>query len=101
MTDFINVGVVTSVHTTSTGVNPLARLALLQTTVHADIVCTVTGGDCPPTRYFPPFALSRTGTRFTYGAGVQVKVFAFGVRVEYQHISATGGDPDLLSLGIT
>jgi hypothetical protein len=40
-------------------------------------------------------------TNFAYGAGVQVKLLALGVRAEYERISASGGQPDLLSLGVT
>src|SRR6266404_2402325 len=75
-----------------------AGVARLQTTVNARITCNL-GGDCPPTPF--PFALNRTDTRFAYGAGAQLKLSAFGVRAEYERISASGGDPDLLSLGVT
>jgi hypothetical protein len=79
-----------------------AGFARLQTAVNASVVCTA-GGDCPPARVGPGplFYLNRTGVRFAYGAGAQIKFAAFGVRAEYERISASGGDPDLLSLGIT
>jgi opacity protein-like surface antigen len=75
-------------------------LARLQTTVHATLIC-LAGGDCPPTPFIPPFALSKTNTSLAYGAGAQVKLSAFALRLEYERISASGGDPDLLSLGLT
>jgi opacity protein-like surface antigen len=76
-----------------------AGLARLQTTVNATalvgcfppLACAVYGGE---------FHRDRTETGFAYGAGVQVKVSALGIRAEYERISASGGDPDLLSLGI-
>jgi opacity protein-like surface antigen len=46
------------------------------------------------------FQRDRTDTRFSYGAGVQFKVGRFGVRGEYERISASTGDPDLLSFGV-
>jgi hypothetical protein len=77
-------------------------LARLQETVHATVVCTAPPEvACPPTRPFPAFALSETDTRFAYGAGAQVRFSAFAVRLEYERVSASGGDPDLLSLGLT
>jgi len=45
------------------------------------------------------FLRDRTDTRFGYGAGVQFKVGRFGIRGEYERISASTGDPDLLSAG--
>jgi len=36
-----------------------------------------------------------------YGAGVSVKLAALAVRLEYERVSQRGGDPDLLSLGVT
>jgi opacity protein-like surface antigen len=40
-------------------------------------------------------------TSFAYGAGVQERIGSFAVRLEYERISATGGAPDLLSLGVS
>jgi opacity protein-like surface antigen len=42
----------------------------------------------------------RTDTRLAYGAGVQVKLARFAVRAEYERISASTGDPSLMSLGL-
>jgi hypothetical protein len=43
----------------------------------------------------------QTDARFAYGAGIQAKLSAIGIRLEYERISVSGGDPDLLSLGVT
>jgi opacity protein-like surface antigen len=77
-----------------------AGLARLHTAVNASLnfYCTI-DSPCPPTPHY--FRVDRTDTRFAYGAGAQIKLTAFAVRVEYERISASGGDPDLLSLGIT
>ena len=40
-----------------------------------------------------------TDNRFAYGGGVQVKLARLGIRAEYERISASGGDPSLLSVG--
>ncbi len=45
------------------------------------------------------FDSNHTDTRFAYGGGVQFKLGRFGLRMEYERISANGGDPSLLSLG--
>lgn len=76
-------------------------ISRLQTDVHATVVCTAINVPCPPTRFFPPFALNETTTNFAYGAGARLKFSAFAVQLEYERISASGGDPDLLSVGLT
>ena len=43
----------------------------------------------------------QTDARYAYGAGIQAKLSAIGIRLEYERISASEGDPNLLSLGIT
>lgn len=48
----------------------------------------------------PPFALSETTTEFAYGAGAQLKFSALAVRLEYERVNASGGDQDLLSIGL-
>jgi hypothetical protein len=80
-----------------------AGLSLLRTDVHAGVVCTATPANpgCPPTTPYPPLALSESTTEFAYGAGTQLKFSAFAVRLEYERISASGGDPDLLTIGVT
>jgi opacity protein-like surface antigen len=42
----------------------------------------------------------RTDTRLAYGAGLQVKLARLAVRAEYERISASTGDPSLMSLGL-
>jgi hypothetical protein len=42
-----------------------------------------------------------TSARFAYGAGMQARLSAIGIRLEYDRIGASGDDPDLLSLGVT
>jgi opacity protein-like surface antigen len=45
------------------------------------------------------FDSNHTDTRFAYGGGVQFKLGRFGIRAEYERITANGGDPSLLSVG--
>ncbi len=40
-------------------------------------------------------------TDFAYGAGVQAKMGSLAVRAEYERIDASGGNPDLFSLGVS
>jgi hypothetical protein len=40
-----------------------------------------------------------TTTRFAYGAGAQIRLGRFAIKGEYERISASTGDPDLLSIG--
>lgn len=40
-------------------------------------------------------------TDVAYGAGVQSRFSSFSIRAEYERIDASGGDPDLFSLGVT
>jgi opacity protein-like surface antigen len=47
------------------------------------------------------FQLSRTNTGFAAGAGVQYKFGPWAVRAEYERFNAAGGNPSLLSAGIT
>ena len=77
-----------------------AGIARLQNEVKAEVVCLANLGGCPPTRPFAPFALNETSARFAYGAGMQVRLLSFSLRLEYERISASGGDPDLLSIGL-
>jgi hypothetical protein len=43
--------------------------------------------------------ISRTETAFLYGAGLQVRLAAMALRVEFEHLSDSHGGPDLLSVG--
>lgn len=47
------------------------------------------------------YGIDRSDTSFAYGIGAQVKLATFAIRAEYERIAANGGDPDLLSLGLT
>jgi opacity protein-like surface antigen len=51
----------------------------------------------------PPstFTTSDWSTNFAYGAGIQGQFGAVAIRAEYERISASGGNPDLVSLGAT
>jgi hypothetical protein len=77
-----------------------AGLARLHTTVNGDAAF-----GCWPPLLCPigPGTVHRdqTSARFAYGAGMQVRVSAIGIRLEYERISASEGDPDLLSVGVT
>lgn len=66
---------------------------------------TIEPPTCPATDILPycgPHTLRQDQwtTEFAYGAGVQGKFGQFAVRAEYERINASGGDPDLLSVGI-
>jgi hypothetical protein len=75
-----------------------AGVARLQTSVNANTYCAVS--PCVVTAV-APLALNRTDARLAYGAGVQFRFAAFAGRLEYERISASTGDPDLTSFGIT
>lgn len=49
----------------------------------------------------PPYSASERGTHPAYGAGAQLKLASLAVRAEYERISASSGDVDLLSIGLT
>jgi hypothetical protein len=117
-TGAVNLGIQADTHPTATTLSgllyapiPLPLLDLygkvglsrLRTDVHADVVCTATpvNPGCPPTIPFPHFVQNETTNEFAYGAGAQLKFSAFALRLEYERISASGGDPDLLSIGVT
>jgi hypothetical protein len=78
-----------------------AGLARLQSSGSPSLVCT--GHVCPfyPLFIGPGLSFDQWSTDFLYGAGLQAKVSALAVRVEYQRINHNGGDPDLLSVGVT
>jgi hypothetical protein len=81
-------------------------VAHLQTSVNA-----IRGGGpytCPPGAFCPAFMLfeteyhsSRTDSSVAYGAGAQVKLSSFAIRLEYERVSESYGDPELVSLGVT
>ena len=55
---------------------------------------------CPALYLTPPLVSDTTRTRIAYGAGLQVKLGALGVRLEYQGIGNRNGDESLLSLDL-
>jgi hypothetical protein len=57
------------------------------------------GATCASTRWV--FNISNSSTNFAYGAGVQGKIGSLAIRAEYERISASGGNPDIVSLGVT
>jgi opacity protein-like surface antigen len=74
-----------------------AGLARLRTTYNYNTGCV----SCA-TAFLPaPGHEDSTDTAFAYGVGAQVKAFALAVRVEYERINKSSGNPDLLSAGIT
>lgn len=48
----------------------------------------------------PPYSASRSSTRLAYGVGAQLKFTNLAVRAEYERVSASSGDVDLLSVGV-
>ncbi len=44
---------------------------------------------------------NQSSVDLAYGAGAQAKFGAFAVRIEYERIDASGGNPDLFSLGLS
>lgn len=78
-----------------------AGAARVQTTGNASA-----SSGCPPycltpSIVYPPAHIDYTETRFAYGAGAQLKLAAFAIRLEYQRIAASLRDPALLSVGLS
>jgi hypothetical protein len=72
----------------------------------ARLESTVSGGDPYPVgcRFpcgTPLFRLNRTNTSAAGGVGAQYKFGSWAVRAEYERFNAAGGNPSLLSAGIT
>jgi hypothetical protein len=61
-----------------------------------DNIC-VPGAPCGTAR----FQLNRTNTSGAGGVGAQYKFGSWAVRAEYERFNAAGGNPSLLSAGIT
>jgi OmpA-like transmembrane domain len=72
-------------------------LARLQNdvTAHLPLLCPIGVANCGL------FALNRTDTQLAYGGGAQIKIKSLSVRVEYERIQASDGNPELFSLGLT
>jgi hypothetical protein len=78
-----------------------AGLARLQSSLsgfypNGDNLC-VPGEPCGTS----PFQLNRTNTSGAGGAGAQYKFGSWAVRAEYERFNSAGGNPSLLSVGIT
>lgn len=56
---------------------------------------------CAPGCTTAAYAASSNESDLAYGAGVQAKFSSLALRAEYERISGSGGDPDLLTLGAT
>ena len=72
----------------------------------ARLESTVSGGDPYPITCGIPcgpqlFRLNRTNTSGAGGIGAQYKFSSWAVRAEYERFNAAGGNPSLLSAGIT
>lgn len=79
-----------------------AGAARLQTIAKGTLVTTQPGGQvCSNSSLNCLFDSDHTETRFAYGGGAQFKIARLGIRAEYERISASGGDPSFLSLGLT
>jgi opacity protein-like surface antigen len=79
------------------GKQGIARLHTTTTEISPIPFCPVGFTSCSPTT----FNISDSSTNFAYGAGVQGKVGSLAIRAEYERISASGGNPDIFSLGVT
>jgi opacity protein-like surface antigen len=69
--------------------------------LHTDQRTTTAPFSCPAGECAPyTLRQDQSSTNFAFGAGIQVRLGAFAVRAEYEEISASGGNPDLLSVGM-
>jgi hypothetical protein len=75
----------------------IARLHTTTTEVSPIPFCPAGFTSCSPTT----FNISDSSTNFAYGAGVQGKFGSLAIRAEYERISASGGNPDIFSLGVS
>jgi opacity protein-like surface antigen len=77
-----------------------AGLARIQSTSNSVLpggfFCVRTVPNCAPL-----VRLDRTNTSFAGGAGAQFKLGTWAVRAEYERFNAAGGNPSLVSLGVT
>jgi opacity protein-like surface antigen len=79
-----------------------AGVARLQSIAKGTLVTVQPGGEvCSNSSLNCLFDSDHTETRFAYGGGAQFKLSRLGIRAEYERISASGGDPSFLSLGLT
>ena len=77
-----------------------AGAARLHTTVKAIDVGHFNCGVVVCEAHIGGVPVDRTDISLAYGVGVQVKLSALAIRLEYERARVTGGDPDLLSLGL-
>jgi opacity protein-like surface antigen len=56
---------------------------------------------CSALIYMVPYQQESTNSAFAWGAGVQHKFGSWAVRAEYERFNAAGGNPSLLSAGLT
>jgi hypothetical protein len=75
----------------------IARLQTATTEVSPTPSCPAGFTSCNPTT----FNIADSSTNFAYGAGIQGKIGSLAIRAEYERINASGGDPDIFSLGVT
>lgn len=77
-----------------------AGAARLQSTINGTVfqACPVSMPNCQPTA---PFRVDRTNTNFAAGVGAQIKFDSLAVRAEYERFTTVGGNPGLVSLGLT
>jgi hypothetical protein len=75
----------------------IARLHTTATEVSPIPFCPAGFTSCGPST----FNISDSSTNFAYGVGLQGKIGSLAIRAEYERISASGGNPDIFSLGVT
>ncbi|MGA2189579.1 MAG: outer membrane beta-barrel protein [Steroidobacteraceae bacterium] len=75
----------------------IARLHTTTSEIAPVPICPAGDVPCGPAT----FNISDWSTNVAYGAGVQGKFGSLAIRAEYERISASGGNPDLFSLGAT
>jgi opacity protein-like surface antigen len=72
--------------------------------LHTAQQVTVSAYACPPVGYGGcgpyTFRQDQWSTNVAFGAGVQARLGSVAVRAEYEQVNASGGNPDLLSVGI-
>ncbi len=84
-----------------------AGVSRLQNAIHSPggyNVCPPDFPTCPGHIAGPitaPYRQDRSNTGFAAGAGAQYKIGSLAVRAEYERFNAAGGNPSLLSAGIT
>ena len=67
------------------------------------------GYSCPPGAFCPAqgslqpysYRYDHTNTTLAYGAGAQFNLAALGLRLEYERVSESVGDPQMVSFGVT